>query len=265
MERTGCPGRPRGRARRGRVPACPADTTFVGVAEFRKSSGVPLDAIPLAGRGGPSVAYQVTWQGKTVLVGAPAGQGEPGVGRAIVPRRRAGRAPPRTTCASLDRLMHVRPDLSRPPGQLAGPRAKRQSLRRGMDGDPGGGTPARPRLVRTVREITQAAGPHSPCGPSPGRVRAGRGRRPQPSGPPPAGPLQRLQQDAGRLRVEVGGRLVGEHYFGPPARARATATRCCSPPLRSAARAASLAPRPMRQPLRAAARSRGGRPGGMSG
>jgi glyoxylase-like metal-dependent hydrolase (beta-lactamase superfamily II) len=89
---------------------CPADTTFVGVAEFRKSSGVQLDAIPLAGRGGSSVAYQVTWQGKTVLLSGrlPVKVSQESVEQLF---RDVGLAGAQDYLRSLDRLMHVRPDL----------------------------------------------------------------------------------------------------------------------------------------------------------
>ena len=46
------------------------------------------------------------------------------------------------------------------------------------------------------------------------------------------------------VRVEVAGGFVGEQELGPPTRARASATRCCSPPDNSPGRCAALSASP---------------------
>ena len=68
---------------------------------------------------------------------------------------------------------------------------------------------------------------------------------------------QQLQHDRGRIRVEIAGWLVGQHQRGRCTSARATATRCSSPPDSSRGMLASRPARPTSASRSAARRSRG--------
>jgi glyoxylase-like metal-dependent hydrolase (beta-lactamase superfamily II) len=91
---------------------CPPGTVVLSAEELPKKGWVPVQPVPLGGRGRNPIAYKLSWAGKTVLFSGDIPGGNSDVLMKKLDRDfKEGRADVKEYPADLDRLSRLKPDL----------------------------------------------------------------------------------------------------------------------------------------------------------